>query len=91
MSEEEDLHAGLSELGYEPTNFVSHTGRFWVHRASSRSLQIPFATDGTYPGWMLEELRSRAQQINDEAVSALVSRIDATGKAKRRRRLSPKP
>jgi hypothetical protein len=72
---EEQVKAKLREVGYEPTDHVSATGRFWKHKDANRHLMVPISADGYYPDWLLDEVVQRARAIGDEICATGVAAI----------------
>jgi len=69
---EGQVHERLRNLGYEPTNNVTATGRFWLNRDHRRHLLVPNSDNGTYPQWLIDELIHNADRVGDEAVALAV-------------------
>jgi hypothetical protein len=93
---EEQLHAKLTEAGFEKTPFVTETASIWIHAEKKRHLTVPNSSDGFYPSWMLDQLLVQARTVGDDAlVNAIAEvngwdRLAAAKKSKPRKRQVPK-
>ncbi len=83
---EANVHNKLHEIGYEPTEHVTKTGRFWRHRNAKLHLLVPNSAEGFYPDWLLDELAQRARAIGDQAGAETIIGISPWERLRARRR-----
>ena len=60
---QEEIEAALASLGLVKTEIITATGRFWRSLATGRHVQVPEPYDGTYPEFILADLRGRLDEL----------------------------
>lgn len=70
------LQDKLTEAGFKQTQFVTSTGKIWVHMEKKRHLTVPNSFDGFYPSWMLDQLLVQARTVGDDALVSAISEIN---------------
>lgn len=74
---EAEFEAELTARGFERTDTVTGTGRFW--RKAGAHLLVPFADQGCYPEWQIPDLRRQIEWINAWFKPRLVPRPPPKG------------
>jgi hypothetical protein len=60
---EQEIFTALRELGFEETDTITETGRFWRHTPTGRHLQVPLSVQGYFPDWLIWQFWSKAHEI----------------------------
>ena len=63
-----DVEAFLDSLGYQWTDKVTATGRFWIHKKDGTHIQVPEPIEGVFPDVILHDIEARVGKIPRRAL-----------------------
>lgn len=58
-----DVESYLDSKGYQWTDKVTETGRFWIHKTDGTHIQVPHPINDMYPDFILGDLEARVGKI----------------------------
>lgn len=67
VASKSDVEAHLDSQGYQATDNVTETGRFWVSK-DGRHIQLPHPIQDMYPDFVLKDLEARIGKIPRRAL-----------------------
>lgn len=60
---QKEVEDALRGKGFEPTNEVTNTGRFWRSTVNGKHIIVPEPYEGMYPDVILGDLLEKAHQL----------------------------